>query len=241
MTDRRDDDHDHDDATVTPFRSRGEDGGIVRLVAANDSAAGNVPVFNLPPAIKALCLSLFTVALAQAVLPERAVYDWAFVPARYGAGMEWSWQAVLSPVTALFIHGGVLHLLMNLGMLMAFGAGVEKVMGPRRMLALYISSGVAGMFSHAVFYHDSAVPVVGASGAISGLFGAIVIMMHDSGLTGGGGFRRLLPFIGVWIAISLFFGVFGVPGSGGDIAWATHIGGFLAGMAFYKMIGHKRI
>ena len=52
----------------------------------------------------------------------------------------------------------------------------------------------------------------------------------------GEGYSKLLPFIGIWILISLFFGIFGMPGTGAAIAWTTHIGGFIAGLLLYRPI-----
>jgi membrane associated rhomboid family serine protease len=82
-------------------------------------------------------------------------------------------------------------------------------------------------------------PLIGASGGISGLFGAVLMMAQQRGQMGG--WRALLPFIAIWILISLFFGYFGMPGAEGPIAWTAHVGGFIAGILIYRPLASSRI
>jgi len=195
------------------------------------------PIINLPPMTKALCLANAAVFLALEFLPglfsEDDVYALAFVPARYFAAEGMSLKTLLTPVTYMLIHAGWMHFLVNTAMLMAFGTGLEKTLGGRRLLVLYVATGVAAAFFHAALYPASGAPIVGASGGISGLFGGIVMAMAARK---GEGWASLFPFIALWVAISLFFGVFGMPGSDNAIAWAAHIGGFITGMALLKPV-----
>ena len=112
--------------------------------------------------------------------------------------------------------------------LAAFGAPVERTLGPRRFVLFYLAAGIAAGLVHVLIYSDSVEPVVGASGAISGIFGGVLILLRNSG-----GITSLLPVAGIWIAMNVFFGVVGgTPGAGDQpVAWAAHIAGFLFGLA----------
>ncbi|MBU6476134.1 MAG: rhomboid family intramembrane serine protease [Alphaproteobacteria bacterium] len=198
------------------------------------------PILNLPPATRALVLANLAVFLAEILLPEktsdRLVTFFGFVPARYTGHAHAGLAALVSPVTHMFLHGGWLHIGVNVTALMAFGAGVEKVMGAKRMLLFYFLTGLAGALLHALVYPASTIPMIGASGAISGLFGGVLIMMADAGLMGGGKARvkTLLPVIALWLAAAVFFGYFGMPGVNSPIAWTAHVGGFIAGLLLFK-------
>ena len=123
---------------------------------------------------------------------------------------------VAAPFTYQFLHANWLHLGVNMLSLAAFGAPVERVLGARRFVAFYLSAGLVAGLVHVLFFSDSPDPVIGASGAISGVFGAVLILMRRVG-----SLTSLLPIAGVWIALNIFFGlVGGTPGAGGEpVAW----------------------
>jgi membrane associated rhomboid family serine protease len=134
------------------------------------------------------------------------------------------------------LHGGWLHLVMNMVMLAAFGSPLERTIGRRRMLVLYLLSGVIGAFTHFALFPESTAPVVGASGAISGLFGAVLWLMARPNQWGQRS-MRFWPAALIWIAISVAIGFTGMPGVGaGQIAWAAHIGGFVGGILIMIVI-----
>ncbi len=203
--------------------------------AANDE---HQPILRLPPVIKTLCLLIIAVFAAQQLLPvdmaEALAWWGGFVPARYSGGLPFDAAAVWSPLTHTLLHGGWLHIGMNIGMLMAFGAGIEKQRGAKGLLFIFIASTLGGAVTQFVFYSDSIVPMIGASGGISGLFGAALMEMaqhatrHDPRWIKR--VRHVLPFVAVWVGTSLFFGVAGMPGESQPVAWAAHVGGFIAGM-----------
>lgn len=194
------------------------------------------PAINLPPATKAVFMSVVLFYAVLWLLPPVYSYDLAFVPARYDGSLD-IW-AVISPLSYMFLHGGLLHLAVNAGMLMAFGAALEKTIGARRFLAVYILTGVLSAACHSYLNVGSSVPLIGASGAISGLFGSVVMWMHDTGQLARGrrGSRALMPFVIMWVVTSVFFGFFGVPGSDADVAWAVHIAGFMLGLLLYRPV-----
>lgn len=211
---------------------------ILRLQAANDTSE---PIINLPPAVKGLSFIILAIFGLCFVVPEETFIDiimtGGFIPARYSGGMALDLAAVTSPVTHLFLHGGFLHAAINVATLMAFGTGLERAIGAKRMLLIYFASGFSGALAHFIFFSHGQEPLIGASGAISGLFGAVLVMMHDAGKTNGGaGYGRLLPFIIIWVGITLFFGFTGIPGSDAPVGWAAHLGGFFGGFFLYRPI-----
>ncbi len=188
---------------------------------------------NLPPALLWLIGINVAVHLVRQTLSDAAddslVLSLGLVPAAYTGepGGDW-WSLILAPITYQFIHGGWVHLGVNMVTLAAFGAPVERLLGVRRFLLFYLSAGVVAGFIHVLFSPDSINPVVGASGAISGVFGGVLMALRQAGRL-----SSLLPVAGIWIALNVFFGlVGGTPGAGGEpVAWMAHIGGFVYGLA----------
>jgi membrane associated rhomboid family serine protease len=240
-----DDSGESEESKITRFPGARERAELERrLRAANDPVPrASEPVLNLPPVVKALCGAFLLIHAALYFMSDELantiVGNFGFFAARYGGDMPLGWQGLVSPVTYMLLHGGWLHLSINVATLAAFGAGLEKTIGGKRLLALFFITGVIGAFAHFVVYPGSSTPLVGASGGISGLFGAVLVMAQQQGLMGD--YRRLLPFVAVWIAISLFFGLFGMPGAEGQIAWTAHIGGFIAGILLYRPIVRSKI
>ena len=188
---------------------------------------------NLPPTLLCLIGINVVVHLARQALSDQAdqslVMSFGLIPAAYTGepGGAW-WSLILAPITYQFLHGGWIHLGVNMITLAAFGAPVERLLGMRRFILFYLSAGIVAGFIHVLFFPNSTDPVVGASGAISAVFGAVLMVLRQTGRL-----SSLLPVAGIWIALNVFFGVFGgTPGSGGEpVAWAAHIGGFIYGLA----------
>ena len=192
------------------------------------------PIIQLPIGVKLLSLILIAIHAGTLILPPEKlfslIYRVAFVPGRYAGTPPFDPEA-LTIFTYMFFHGGWLHLLVNVGMLMAFGAGIEKMAGPWRFFAFFMACGVLGAITHFLFFMTSLDPMIGASGGISGLFGGILRLMP-----GGGSWRKMLPFIALWVGISILFGMMGAPGTNDGVAWTTHIGGFAAGLFLFGPI-----
>lgn len=192
---------------------------------------------NLPPALLWLILINVAVHLLRQTLSEpvdqELVMQLGLVPANYTAepGGAW-WSLLLAPVTYQFLHGGWVHLGVNMITLAAFGAPVERLLGVRRFVLFYLSAGIVSGFIHVLFFSDSVDPVIGASGSISGVFGGVLMALWQAGRM-----PSLLPVAGMWIALNVFFGIFGgTPGSGGEpVAWTAHIGGFIYGLAVLRL------
>ena len=229
-----------DDSNVTRFPGPKERAEYDRLRAANDQPAPKrEPILNVPPVVKAMCLLLIVIQCVVQVLPEEMVEPifmrlW-FVPANYSGDLPLSISTFLGPVTHMLLHGGWMHLGINVGTLLAFGAGLEKNIGGKKLLVLFVSTGIIGAFTHFAFYPHETQPLIGASGGISGLFGAILMMAQAQGNMGQG-YSKLALFAILWVIISGFFGAYGMPGSDAPIAWTTHIGGFIAGLLLYRPV-----
>jgi len=140
-------------------------------------------------------------------------------------------------LSSMFIHAGMLHLLSNMLFLWIFGDNVEDRLGHIRYFIFYVVCGIAGTLAHILFNIDSRLPCVGASGAISGVMGAYVLlfpMARIKTLLILGIFIQIVNIpaflmIGYWIFIQIIFGISEIGGKGGGIAWFAHIGGFITG------------
>ncbi|MFQ5593272.1 MAG: rhomboid family intramembrane serine protease [Anaerolineae bacterium] len=157
--------------------------------------------------------------------------------------------AYLTVFTAMFMHGGFLHIFGNMLYLWIFGNNIEDNMGHARFLIFYAACGIAATMAQVVVDPLSQVPNIGASGAIAGVLAAYLVMhprAQVETLLFLGYFIRVvrLPAIvvlGFWIVIQLFQGVLslGVAQTGG-VAWFAHIGGFVAGLILVNILRQRR-
>ncbi|MDF3298463.1 rhomboid family intramembrane serine protease [Streptomyces tropicalis] len=143
----------------------------------------------------------------------------------------------LSVLTAMFLHGSWLHLLGNMLFLLIFGNNVEDRMGHVRYLVFYVVCGYAAGYGFALFDADSAVPLIGASGAIAGVLGAYLVLFPRARVWVLVPFLVFLPLrLPAWIVLGFWFVLQAVYSSGrgvsdtGTVAYAAHVVGFLAGM-----------
>lgn len=197
------------------------------------------PLINIPPATKMLLGGFVAIhVLIHLILPPEAL-EWvfmhlAFIPGRFTGAAPFEMLAIATPFTHMALHGSWLHIGMNGVMLMAFGSGIERWMGPKRMLLFFVACGLFGIGAHFALNPLSPYPVVGASGALSGLFAAALLMINKNRGAIGGRFG-MMPFVLLWVGVSIIFGMMGSP-DGSDIAWAAHVGGFLGGFIVLKLM-----
>jgi membrane associated rhomboid family serine protease len=162
-------------------------------------------------------------------------------------------QAMVTVLTSMFVHGGLFHVGGNMLYLWIFGDNVEDTLGHLRFLGFYLASGVAAALAQTAANPSSTIPMVGASGAVSGVLGAYLLLFPYASiwtLVVFGFFIRFvqLPAIlvlGFWIVVQLFSGYITWgnavgPGAGGGVAWFAHIGGFLAGMVLLFVLRTRR-
>ena len=153
--------------------------------------------------------------------------------------------AVLTLVTSMFLHGGFMHLAGNMLFLWVLGDNVEDAMGHKRFVAFYLVCGVAAALAHAALNPGSRIPMIGASGAISGVIGAY-LMLHPKARIKVLVFYFLvwLPayvVLGFWIGFQFFSAAMAAGGAGGGVAWWAHIGGFFAGVVLIVPMKRKNV
>jgi len=192
------------------------------------------------------------VFLSELGLPQReqsvlaAVYG--VVPARYSLpGFPAGPAGLILPLfSAMFLHGGWLHILGNMIYLWVFGDNVEDRMGHGRFLVFYLLVGLIANLVHIYFNPLSEVPTIGASGAIAGVLGAYFLSFPRARVL------TLIP-IGIflapievpailllffWFALQVVNGLFAAPAQ--TVAWWAHVGGFLAGLALAGVFRRRR-
>jgi membrane associated rhomboid family serine protease len=196
------------------------------------------PAINIPPVtlvlIAANVLAFAALRLLSGDAVWRAIDALGFVPGRYAGIVEGGGALLYAPFTYQFLHGDWAHLGINMVTLAAFGAGVERRVGGVSFLSVYLLCGLLAAAAHFAVYPTGIEPLIGASGAISGLMaGALRVLREVRGRAGfaGGGLFGLAV---VWAATTVAFGIAGMPGDGGtSIAWVAHLGGFVAGMILF--------
>lgn len=202
------------------------------------------PFINLPPLTKILVGAMIFIHVglqlaAHLGLPQILMFAYdelSFIPARFSGVAPTHIWTYATPITYAFLHGGWLHLALNSLMLLALCAGYEKQEGASRTLCVFLSTSVFAIFLQFCFAPTSTIPIVGASGGISGLFGALIAMLYLTGRFGNQG--SLLRAVIVFILISVVIGLVGGPG-GAMVAWIAHIGGFLSGIGL-TFLWHRR-
>lgn len=216
------------------------------------------PIFNVPGPVLALLAAFAAVHGLRLLLApadaENLLIASAFIPARY-VGFSYEIPggeiaAVTSVFTHMFTHADLTHLFVNSAWLLAFGSILARRIGPLRFFAFFICGGLAGALAYLVMHLGEPTPVVGASGAIAALMGAVMRFLFVA-IDSGKGYllrenpavipamslaqslsdRRIVLASLVFIAINLLAIVgFGTLGEAGGIAWEAHVGGFLFGL-----------
>jgi membrane associated rhomboid family serine protease len=184
----------------------------------------------------------YAVTLGEARL--RPFLDaWGMVPrtlyAFFGSGGAHA-GVLVTPLTSMYLHVGLLHLASNMLYLWVFGSAVEHLLGRRRYLAFYTLCGLVAAAVQVLAWHDSDIPAVGASGAIAGLLAGYIVLRPGATIGAIAPFLFYFPsvdvpaalMLGLW-ALSQLFGalaMFSSGVSGGSVAWLAHLGGFLSGL-----------
>jgi membrane associated rhomboid family serine protease len=173
------------------------------------------------------------------------IQQWSVVPATIVAGQHW-----VTILTAMFMHGGWMHIIGNMVFLWAFGPEIEDAMGPVRYLAFYLLGGVVAFLAQIAAMSSSTVPNLGASGAIAAVMGAFLItyprdQIRTLLLLGWFITVTVIPaavLIGIWFLIQLFSQVGAVvqAQSGGGVAYMAHVGGFIFGAITARFFEDRR-
>ncbi len=219
-----------------------------------------IPLRDINPTVRfPLITVLFiviniAVSLYQLMLPLESeklfLTAYAFVPARlFSPGGEGErTAAALTLLTSQFLHGGVLHLAGNMLYLWIFGNNIEDAMSRTRFVVFYLLCGVAATCGHAFMNTASSVPLIGASGAISGVLGAYFLLFPRAKvltLIFFGFYLRTVAVpavvvLGFWFVLQ-FLSALVSPATGGGVAWFAHIGGFITGMVLIGLFKRRDI
>jgi membrane associated rhomboid family serine protease len=206
---------------------------------------------RLPPNPITNCLILACVGIYAAqwlggpAFDEMLTQSFGLIPARV-SGVWPAWrigslaERGLTLFSSIFLHASLGHVLANMLFLWVVGRPSEWVLGSVRLALLFFASGIIGGLTQIWSDPSSSIPVIGASGAISGVFAAYALMFSRSetasitvlGITIPGGLVRVLWIAGAWMLIQGLIGLLFNDGSGGGVAIWAHIGGFIGGIAW---------
>ena len=214
------------------------------MMDAADDAKPREPAIRAPAVVLLLIGVIVLAHVARVLLPvalsNQILLDYALIPARYASANPGTWIEQAWPfVGYIFIHANLTHLLINNLWLLAFGPIVARRYGATLFVLFFLLCGIASAAVYLACNWGSPNPVIGASGAVSGLMAAAIRML--------GSLRRpfdapakptpilsaqVLIFSGIWAAVNVLAGVTGL-GTGGQIrliAWQAHLGGYAAGL-----------
>ena len=216
------------------------------------SAPPRQPIFRAPAVVLWLIGGLAALHLARISRPEdqadALVYEYGLYPLRYSRAFLEShmanpgtlWERAVPFVSYMGLHGSWTHLVINCLWLLAFGPIVARRFGSVLFLFFFLVCGLAAAAFYLALNWGSPVPVVGASGAISGLMAAGLRMLPGQAPWVAQSeaplaplfSRQILVFTGIWTAINVMtaFTGLGMGGEGGLIAWQAHLGGYVAGL-----------
>ena len=218
----------------------------------DDNPTDIFPVLTVTFIVLCIFVFLWQVSLGQTG-NQAAVYSLGVIPAVLLDKVQLPDELVLiSPeltvFTSMFMHGGFMHLAGNMLYLWIFGNNVEDAMGHIRFVIFYLLCGIAAVFGQVLQNPDSQIPMIGASGAISGILGAYLLLhpharvlvvlplgfyMHMVRMPAG-------FVLGFWFAIQIISSISADPDSAG-VAWFAHIGGFMAGVALIPLFKYRRV
>lgn len=217
------------------------------------------PLLNLPGVITVFAFLIIALhAIRTHLLSDywnaQLIYMLAFFPASYGeaaGSAPFPMSGMWSPVTHALLHGDWVHVFMNLIWMAAFGSPVARRFGVWRFVILTLICSSAGALAHYVTATNPFIPVIGASGAVSGYMGAAMRFMFSRSrglrfdenspamsLRQCFSHRQFLVFFIIWLGVNYLFGAgfLFITEEGSGIAWQAHIGGFLAGLLVFSVL-----
>jgi len=215
------------------------------------------PTLRQPVATVGLIVANVLVFLFQLSLPgaagERFIYAYGMIPAvLFGEAQLAPSVAAVPPwftiFSSMFLHGSIMHIAGNMLFLWVFGNNIEDAMGHARFVVFYLVCGIAAALAQAMIDPDSTVPMVGASGAISGVLGAYLVLhpyAHVHSLLFLGFFVRVITLpamivLGLWFVLQVINAMV-VETEGGGVAFMAHVGGFIAGAVLVPLFRERRV
>lgn len=192
--------------------------------------------------------AIFVYQISLADRAEALIMRMAVIPSQVYHAQTFA--VYLTLLTSMFFHANLAHLGGNMLYLWIFGNNVEDAVGHLKFVVFYLICGLAGSYLHILTAKSSNLPTIGASGAISGILGAYIVLYPRAKiltLVPTFGFMRLVKipayfFLGFWILLQLLYGLpsLAAASSEGGVAWFGHIGGFLAGLILIPLFRKKK-
>jgi len=208
----------------------------------DDNPTTIVPVMTVGLIVLNVLVFLYQISLGPRG-GELFVYQFGAIPSVIFGSQTLPSELVAIPAsfsifTSMFLHGGYMHLIGNMLYLWIFGNNIEDAMSHGRFVVFYLLTGVVASMSHFLTDVTSEIPTIGASGAISGVLGAYILLYPRARvlvLIPLGFFMRVMYIpagfvLGFYFVIQVFQGTFSLGEGGGGVAWFAHIGGFMAGL-----------
>lgn len=218
----------------------------------DDNPIQVTPVFTV--ALVIVCVAVFLWQVSLGTQLERVIYALGVIPAvLFGHVQLPETIALVVPpatlFTSMFLHGGWMHLIGNMLYLWIFGNNIEDAMGHARFIVFYLLCGVAAAFAQALPDPQSTVPMIGASGAISGVLGAYLLLYPHARVLVAIPFGFYLHTVrikagwvlGFWFVLQLVSSAATAGEEGGGVAFGAHIGGFIAGMALLPLFKRRGV
>jgi membrane associated rhomboid family serine protease len=194
-----------------------------------------ISYFRSPTIAIAAVTVLMSLIITVGGLEGLASGQMGFIPARLSA--DWSPAALLTMFSCTLVHGGMLHLFLNMVMLLLTGIAVERVLGPAALVIIYLVSAVTSALAQWSVDPNSIVPVIGASGAISGVIGAYALsfgrVKRISSNARINRFVHILWLAVAWTLLQIAVG-FTAGTSGLLLATPAHVGGFITGLLLQR-------
>ncbi|HEX9021948.1 MAG TPA: rhomboid family intramembrane serine protease [Nitrospirota bacterium] len=220
-----------------------------------------IPLRDINPTERFPLITLVLIALNVAVFlyellmgemrAEAFIASYALIPKRlftHGVPAAGALPVAATLFTSMFLHGGLLHVSGNMLYLWIFGNNVEDAMGKIRFIVFYLLCGVAAAYAHAFMNSSSRTPMIGASGAISGVLGAYLLLYPRARvvtLVMIGFYIRTIEVpamvvLGLWFGLQ-FLNALVTSSAGGGVAWYAHVAGFVSGAALIGLFKRKTV
>ena len=199
------------------------------------------------------CVLVFFWQISLGDAAQQAVYSFGVIPSVLFATKNLPAELEILPAwltifSSMFLHGGWMHLIGNMLYLWVFGNNVEDAMGHRRFIVFYLACGLLAALTQAVLNPDSEIPMIGASGAISGVLGAYLLLHPHARIL------VVIPIViviytpwiaaywvlGFWFVLQLINSLTSASDVGG-VAYGAHIGGFVAGMLLIPLFKYRHV
>jgi membrane associated rhomboid family serine protease len=216
----------------------------------DDNPTDIIPYVSI--ALIITCSLVFFWEVSLGAYTQKAIFQFGAIPAAILGDKTLSPDIAIIPpwatiFSSMFMHGGWMHLIGNMLYLWIFGNNIEDTMGHLRFLFFYVICGIIAFFAHAMTAPESMIPTVGASGAISGVLGAYLMLYPKAKVL------VLIPLgffittvrlpagwvLAFWFVMQLLSSALTPSGEGG-VAFGAHIGGFVAGMALLYVFQRKK-